>query len=60
MIISWKSYLQVEWFKTRKEVIKAEYSSAQAQVKMSVTGISEEMDDVGMALDRAEDKTEKM
>jgi phage shock protein A len=27
---------------------------------MSVTGISEEMDDVGTALDRAEDKTEKM
>ena len=55
MIISWKSYLQVEWFKTRKEVIKAEYSSAQAQVKIneSVTGISEEMDDVGTALDRA-------
>jgi len=53
---------KVEEFKTRKEVIKAQYSSAEAQVKIneSVTGISEEMHDVGMALDRAEDKTEKM
>ena len=53
---------KVEEFKTRKEVIKAQYSSAKAQVKIneSVTGISEEMHDVGMALDRAEDKTQKM
>jgi phage shock protein A len=53
---------KVEEFKTRKEVIKAQYSSAEAQVKIneSVTGISEEMHDVGMALNRAEDKTEKM
>ena len=53
---------KVEEFKTRKEVIKAQYSSAEAQVKIneSVTGISEEMHDVGTALDRAEDKTEKM
>jgi phage shock protein A len=53
---------KVEEFKTRKEVIKAQYSSAKAQVKIteSVTGISEEMHDVGAALDRAEDKTQKM
>ena len=53
---------KVEEFKTRKEVIKAQYSSAEAQVKIneSVTGISEEMHDVGVALNRAEDKTEKM
>jgi phage shock protein A len=53
---------KVEEFKTRKEVIKAQYSSAEAQVRIneSVTGISEEMHDVGMALNRAEDKTEKM
>lgn len=54
--------LKVEEFKSKKEVIKAQYSAAEAQVKIkeSVTGISEEMADVGMAMDRAEDKTEKM
>ncbi|MDQ2684337.1 MAG: PspA/IM30 family protein, partial [Thermoproteota archaeon] len=30
------------------------------KIKESVTGISEEMSDVGMALSRAEEKTEKM
>lgn len=54
--------LKVDEFKSKKEVIKAQYSAAEAQVKIkeSVTGISEEMADVGMAMDRAEDKTEKM
>lgn len=53
---------KVEEFRSRKEVIKAQYSAAEAQVKIkeSVTGISEEMADVGMAMNRAEDKTEKM
>ena len=53
---------KVEEFRSRKEVIKAQYSAAEASVKIkeSVTGISEEMADVGMAMNRAEDKTEKM
>ncbi len=53
---------KVEEFKAKKEVIKAQYSAAQASVKVkeSVTGISEQMADVGMAMSRAEDKTEKM
>src|SRR5919198_982768 len=53
---------KVEEFKSRKEVIKAQYSAAEAQVKIkeSVTGISEEMTDVAMAMNRAEEKTEKM
>jgi phage shock protein A len=53
---------KVEEFRSRKEVIKAKYSAAEAQVKIkeSVTGISEEMADVGMSMNRAEDKTEKM
>lgn len=53
---------KVEEFKTRKEVIKAQYSSAEAQVRIkeSVTGISEEMSDVGVSLNRAEEKTQKM
>jgi phage shock protein A len=53
---------KIDEFKSRKEIIKAQYSSAEAQVKIkeSVTGISEEMSDVGMALGRAEEKTERM
>ena len=54
--------LKVESFRTKKETIKAQYSAADAQVKIteSVTGISEEMADVGMAVQRAEEKTENM
>ena len=53
---------KVETFRTKKETIKAQYSAADAQVKIteSVTGISEEMADVGLAIQRAEDKTENM
>jgi phage shock protein A len=53
---------KVEEFKSKKEVIKAQYSAAEAQVRIkeSVSGISEEMTDVGIAMNRAEDKTEKM
>jgi phage shock protein A len=54
--------VKVEEFKSKKEVIKAQYSAAEAQVRIkeSVSGISEEMTDVGIAMNRAEDKTEKM
>lgn len=54
--------LKIQSFRTQKEVIKAQYSSAEAQVKIgeATTGLSEEMTDVGMALDRAKDKTERM
>lgn len=53
---------KVEEFRSKKEVIKAQYTAADAQVhiKENVTGISEEMASVGMAMNRAEDKTEKM
>ncbi len=53
---------KVEAFRTQKEVIKAQYSAAEAQVKIgeSLTGLSEEMADVGMAVDRARDKTEAL
>ena len=53
---------KVEAFRTHKEVIKAQYSSAAAQVKIgeAATGLSEEMADVGMAVDRAEEKTQNM
>jgi phage shock protein A len=53
---------KVEAFRTRKEVIKATYSAAEAQVRIgeAVSGISEEMTDVGMAIDRAENKTAQL
>ncbi len=53
---------KVEAFRTKKETIKAQYTAADAQVKIteSVTGISEEMADVGLAVQRAEEKTEDM
>ncbi|MFN8556356.1 MAG: PspA/IM30 family protein [Dehalococcoidia bacterium] len=53
---------KVESFRTRKEVIKATYSAAEAQVRIgeAVSGISEELTDVGMALDRAENKTAQL
>src|ERR1043166_6103327 len=53
---------KVESFRTQKEVIKAQYSAAEAQVRISeaATGIGEQMADVGMAVQRAKDKTEQM
>ncbi|MBA2678377.1 MAG: PspA/IM30 family protein [Ktedonobacteraceae bacterium] len=53
---------RVAAFRTQKEMVKAQYSAAQAQVKIqeSVTGISEEMSDVNLAVTRAQDKVLKM
>ena len=53
---------KVDAFRTRKETIKATYSAAEAQTRINeaFTGISEEMGDVGLAIQRAEDKTLQM
>ncbi|MBB6119288.1 PspA/IM30 family protein [Nocardiopsis algeriensis] len=53
---------KVDAFRTRKETIKATYTAAQAQTQISeaFSGISEEMGDVGLAIQRAEDKTAEM
>ena len=53
---------KVEAFRTKKETIKATYTAAEAQTKIgeAVSGISEEMGDVGLAIQRAEDKTATM
>jgi len=53
---------KVESFRTQKEVIKAQYSAAEAQVKIgeAATGIGENMADVGLAIQRAKDKTDQM
>jgi len=53
---------KIEQFRSKKEVIKAQYSAAEAQVRISeaATGVGEEMADVGLAMQRALDKTEDM
>jgi phage shock protein A len=53
---------KVEAFRTKKEVIKAQYSAAEAQVQISEAahGVGEQMADVGLAIQRAQDKTEQM
>ncbi|BBH18265.1 phage shock protein A [Nocardioides baekrokdamisoli] len=50
---------KVEAFRTKKETIKANYTAAEAQVKIqdAVAGIGDKMGDVGMAIERAEEKT---
>lgn len=53
---------KIQAFRTTKEAMKAQYTAASAQVKIgeAATGISEEMADVGLAIERAQDKTEQM
>jgi phage shock protein A len=53
---------RVEAFRTQKEMVKAQYGAAQAQVKIqeAATGLSEEMTDVNMAVQRAQDKVLSM
>ena len=54
--------VKVDAFRTHKEVIKATYTAAEAETKVgeAVSGISEEMSDVGLAIQRAEAKTQQM
>src|SRR5215470_16558268 len=53
---------KVDAFRTKKETIKATYTAAQAQTRIgeAFSGISEEMGDVGLAIQRAEDKTAQL
>src|ERR671910_345644 len=53
---------RLEGFRSQKEVIKAQYSAAEAQVRIgeAATGLGEEMGDTGLAIQRAQDKTEQM
>jgi phage shock protein A len=57
-----KMRAKIEAFRTKKEVIKAQYSAAEAQVKISeaANGVGEQMADLGLAMQRAQDKTEQM
>ena len=53
---------KIESFRSQKEVIKAQYSAAEAQVKIgeAATGIGQHMEDVGLAVQRAKDKTQQL
>lgn len=53
---------KVNAFRTQKETLKAQYTAAEAQVRIgeAVHGLSEEMADLGLSVERAEQKTEKM
>ncbi len=49
---------RVEAFRTQKEMVKAQYNAAQAQVKINetLTGMSEEASEMNLAMQRAQDK----
>jgi phage shock protein A len=53
---------KVEAFRTKKETIKATYSAAEAEAKIndSFAGLSKELGDVNLAVQRAEDKTAQL
>ena len=53
---------RVESFRTQRDTLKAQYSAAQASARIgeTVTGISGEMKDVNLMLERAQDKTQQM
>ena len=61
-VASQRLQAKVESFRMQKETIKATYTAAEAQSRIgeAVSGISEEMGDVGMAVQRAQDKTAQM
>ncbi|MCH9815719.1 MAG: PspA/IM30 family protein [Actinomycetia bacterium] len=62
VIASKRLQTKIDSFRTKKETIKAQYSAAEAQTKINeaFSGISEELGDVGMAVQRAEEKTQTM
>jgi phage shock protein A len=53
---------RIETFRTQKEMVKAQYNAAQAQVKINeaITGISQEMTEMHLAMQRAQDKVLNM
>jgi phage shock protein A len=53
---------RIEEFRTRKEMVKAQYNAAQAQVKINetITGISQEMSEMNQAMERVQDKVLNM
>src|SRR5947209_16788138 len=53
---------KIESFRSQKEVLKAQYSAAEAQVRVgeAATGIGKGINDTGLAVQRAKDKTEEL
>jgi phage shock protein A len=53
---------RIEAFRTQKEMVKAQYNAAEAQVKIneSLTGISSEMSEMNLAMQRAQDRVLSM
>jgi len=53
---------KIEAFRSEKEVIKASYSAAEAEVRITeaATGIGEQMAETGLAIQRARERTEQM
>jgi phage shock protein A len=59
---SQKLQARIEMFRTTKEATKAQYTAAQAQVKIneSFTGLSKEMGEIGTSLQRTQDRIAQM
>lgn len=53
---------KIESFKLKKEMLKATYTAAQAQTKIGeiFSGLSKDLGDTGLAMQRAEDKVSQM
>jgi len=53
---------KVEAFRTQKEMVKAQYGAAQAQVKIneSLTGLSKDMSEMSLAMQRAQERVLNM
>jgi phage shock protein A len=53
---------RVETFRAQKEMVKVQYSAAKAQIKINetITGISQEMTEMNLAMQRAQDKVLNM
>ena len=53
---------RIEEFRTRREVVSARYTAAEAQVRVNeaLTGVSGELAELSMAVGRAEEKTERL
>jgi phage shock protein A len=54
--------VRIEQFRTHRDVISARYSAAEAEVRLkeSLAGVSGELAELGMAVGRAEEKTERL
>jgi len=54
--------MKIDQLKSEKETIKSQYTAAEASLKIneSLSGMSDEIGDIGTAIDRAKDKTDQM